>query len=82
MKRLYDADSCPTDSIVLVLKLSLKVSRLSYRLYFSHNYSRNINIYDEIKIETSLCSSSVVRRVSTNVSDNPRTKVSPEICYP
>ena len=71
MKHHYDVDSCLTDSIVLLLRSLLKISRLSYPLYFSHIYSRNINIYDGIKIETSLCFSLVVRRVSTNFSDNP-----------
>ena len=51
------------------------ICRLSYCLYSSHIYSRYINVYDDVKIETSLCLSSVVRRVSTNLSDNPRKTV-------
>ena len=41
--------------------------------FFSHIYFRNINVYDDIKIEIGLCFSSVVRRMSTNFSDTPRT---------
>ena len=75
MKRHYDADNCSADSISSAFtKTSLKISRLSYRLYFLQINSRNISVYDDIKIETSLCFSSVVRRVSTNFSDNPRTE--------
>ena len=72
MIRHYDADSCPADSIMSLLNSSLKTSSLSCRFYFSHIYSRNINVYDDIKIETSLCFSSVVRRLSTDFSDNRR----------
>ena len=73
MKHHYEADSCPADSIVLLLKSLLKVSCLLYRLYFSHICSWNIDVYDDIKTETSVCFSSAVRRVSTNLSDNPVT---------
>ena len=72
MKRHYDIDSCPADSIVLLLKSLLKIYHLSYHFYFSNIYSRIINVYDDIKIETSLCFSSVVRRVFINFSDNSR----------
>ena len=48
MKRRYDTDSCPADSIVPLLKRLLRISRLWYRLYFSHIYSLNVNLYDDI----------------------------------
>ena len=79
VKRHYDSDSRLTDRILLLPKCSLKISpsleisRLSYRLYCLHTFIPEIStLYDAIKIETRLCFSSVVRRVSTNFSDNPR----------
>ena len=55
MKRHYHAGSCPAYNTVRLLNSSLKISRLSYCLYFLDIYSRNIDVYDDIKIETSLC---------------------------
>ena len=59
--------------MVLLLKSLLKICRLSSCLCFSHIYSRNIHVYDDIKIETSLSFSSVVKNMSTDVSENSCT---------
>ena len=72
MKSHYDGDSYPAYSIVLLLKGLLKVCCWSNLLHFSHIYFQNTNIYDDIKIIHLQCFKSALRRVSTNISDNPR----------
>ena len=74
MNRHYDADSYPADSLVFsdFIKKLVKNKSLVVSSFFSHIDSRNISVYDDIKIETTLCFSSVVSRVSMNFSDSPR----------
>ena len=74
LERHDDTYTCPAHSILPIVKPIYKINRLSYNHYFLHVYSRYITEYDYIHDKTSHCSCSVVERVSTNFSDNPRTQ--------